>query len=223
MGYLALPSNTSSGSNTGVGALALGSATGAGNIALGAFSGFNISTGSDNISIGHVGSSGDSEVIRIGTPGTQSATFVAGISGATSSSGVAVYVNSSGQLGTATSSARFKENVRDMADSSAGIHALRPVVFRYRADLDSEGLEQYGLLAEDVAEHYPNLVTYDEQGRPQAVRYHFVNAMLLNEVQKQAERLGSLEKRLAEKLGSLAISSDEDLQTAGGCGRSPSL
>src|SRR5262249_42451743 len=102
-----------------------------------------------------------------------------------------------GQLSPVVSSARFKEDVRNMDDSSGGLMQLRPVRFHYKKDIDPSGLEQYGLIAEEVAKIYPNLVVYDEQGQPRSVRYHFVNAMLLNEVQKQARQIADLERQLA--------------------------
>ena len=124
--------------------------------------------------------------IRIGVPGTQTRAFVAGISGATSSGGAAALVNSSGQLGTTTSARRFKDDIADMADASAGLLKLRPVTFRYRPEHDDGSrLLQYGLIAEEVGEVYPGLVVSDRQGKPESVRYHLLPAMLLNEVQRQ--------------------------------------
>jgi hypothetical protein len=178
------------------------------NIAIGLDAGSNF-TGfeTSNIDLGSAGAQGDYSTIRIGSDfscvhspvppylcifGTQkgqSRTFIAGISGVTSSSGIPVYVNSSGQLGTLTSSARFKEDIEDIGGASDGLLQLRPVRFRYKSEIDPSGLEQYGLVAEEVAKVYPDLVTHDHQGRPESVRYHFVNAMLLNEVQKQARQL----------------------------------
>jgi hypothetical protein len=110
---------------------------------------------------------------------------MAGISGATSASGVAVLVNSNGQLGTTTSSRRFKDEVADMGRESDVLMKLRPVAFYYKPEYDDTRTRQYGLVAEEVAEVAPELVLSDKDGSPQTVRYHFVNAMLLNEVQKQ--------------------------------------
>jgi hypothetical protein len=211
-GYYALPGNTTGHSNTATGAQALyanttgynntaegfdalySNTTGSNNIALGFGAGANLTTGNNTIDIGNLGVAAEANTIRIGN--TQTATYIAGISGATSSSGVAVYVNSSGQLGTTTSSARFKEDIEDMGDRTNGILKLRPVRFRYKKDIDPSGLEQYGLVAEEVAKVYPDLVVYDQNGEPQTVRYHFVNAMLLNEVQKQARRIAAQEREI---------------------------
>jgi hypothetical protein len=127
---------------------------------------------------------GESGTIRIGTGGTQTATFLAGING-TGVTGVPVLVSSSGQLGVASSSRYVKEDIRAIAEESDGLMKLRPVAFRYKPQIDPTGLVQYGLIAEEVADVYPDLVAYDRDGRPETVRYHLVNALLLNEVQKQ--------------------------------------
>src|SRR5262249_38072787 len=147
---------------------------------------------------------------RIGTVGggVHTTTFIAGIDGATvdSGTGTPVYVDANGQLGTMLSSARYKEGIRDMGDTSALLQ-LRPVRFRYTPDRDPRGVEQYGLVAEEVAQVAPGLVVYDKEGQPQSVRYHFINAMLLNEVQqqarvvhKQAEHIADLEHQGAEEV-----------------------
>jgi Chaperone of endosialidase len=93
-------------------------------------------------------------------------------------------VSSTGQLGVATSSARYKRDIRDMGGASAGLMRLRPVSFRYKDD-PSRTL-QYGLVAEEVARVYPELVTRDTDGKLQSVRYLEFTALLLNELQKQA-------------------------------------
>src|SRR5207244_572937 len=90
------------------------------------------------------------------------------------------------------------QDIQDMGDASSGLLKLRPVRFRYKKDLDPSGLEQYGLVAEEVAKVYPDLVMNDDKGQPQTVRYHFVNAMLLNEAQKQARQIETLPARLVQ-------------------------
>ncbi len=150
---------------------------------------------SNNILIGSFGVVNDNNTIRIGS--SQSATFVAGIDGVTVSGGTAMYVNSLGQLGTLPSSLRFKEDVLDMGDASRGILALRPVTFHYKpAYDDGSHLLQYGLVAEEVAKVFPGLVQYDKNGKPLAVRYQFVNVMLLNEVQQQHREIEELKSQV---------------------------
>jgi hypothetical protein len=68
-----------------------------------------------------------------------------------------VFVNSNGQLGTLSSSARYKQNIETMGDRSRGLLKLRPVTFHYKSDPNGE--LQYGLIAEEVAKVYPDLVT----------------------------------------------------------------
>jgi len=110
---------------------------------------------------------------------------MAGIFGKTvNSNGVPVLVDSTGKLGVMLSSARYKRDIRDMGGASANLMKLRPVSFRYKND--PSGTLQYGLVAEEVARVYPELVAYDHDGKPLTVRYQELNAMLLNEVQKQA-------------------------------------
>ena len=147
--------------------------------------------GSNNIYIGaNAGTSGadESNTLRIGgSPGVPlGAAYISGIYSATSSSGIEVFINSSGQLGTQTSSVRFKEQVQDMGDRTSKLFQLRPVTFFYKAKYDDGShMLQYGLIAEEVAKVYPDLVAYDKDGQPYTVKYQLLAAMLLNELQKQ--------------------------------------
>src|SRR5205814_5445726 len=135
---------------------------------------------------------GESNTIRIGKVGTQTTTFIAGISGATVPTGVAVIVDGNGHLGTTTSSVHFKEAIRPMDKASEAILALKPVTFRYKKDLDPDGIPQFGLVAEQVEKVNPDLVARDEQGKPYTVRYEAVNAMLLNEFLKEHQTVQDL-------------------------------
>jgi len=185
-GEFALYSNANGHRNTAVGQWALrGKRGGSANIALGYLAGSALTTGDNNIAIGNVGVAAESNTIRIGTTGTQTATFIAGISGATVPTGVAVIVDGSGHLGTTTSSERFKDAIKPMGDASETILALKPVSFRYKQQLDPKAIPQFGLVAEDVAKVNPDLVARDDQGKVYAVRYEAVNAMLLNEFLKE--------------------------------------
>lgn len=222
VGTNALDANTTGGSNVAVGSGALGGSTTASNstaVGLGALSevtsggdnigvGFNaglgLTTGTGNIYLGGLAGSGsESNTIRLGTG--QTAAYLAGVSGATSASGVAVFVNGSGKLGTATSSRRFKEEIAGLGDEAlARLRALRPVSFVYKPEFDDGSRQrQYGLVAEEVAEVFPELVVRDADGQVQTVRYHFLAPLLLAEVQRlereraaaEAER-GRLEERI---------------------------
>ena len=131
---------------------------------------------------------GDANKIRIGKQGTQNGTFIAGISGV-SVTGSPVLVNSSGKLGVMSSSARFKEAIKPIDKASEAILALKPVTFRYKEEIDPDGIPQFGLVAEEVEKVNPDLVVRDEDGKVSTVRYEAVNAMLLNEFLKEHRRV----------------------------------
>jgi hypothetical protein len=194
-GFQALVLNTEGENNTANGTNALfNNTTGSGNVALGARAGFNLTTGDNNIDIGNEGLAGDSDAIRVGN--TQTKAFVAGISGATVPSGVTVIVDTDGHLGTIVSSRQFKERIKPMNKASETILGLKPVTFRYKPNLDPDGIPQFGLVAEDVAKVNPDLVARDRNGKPYTVRYEAVNAMLLNEFLKAHRRLDAQQKQI---------------------------
>ena len=190
-GQSALQGNTTGNSNTAVGTNALQSNTsGSENIAIGKNAGARPANGSFNIHIGSPGLAVDSRAIRIGTK--QTSTYIAGISGVTVADGVGVMIDADGHLGTVTSSARYKDNIKPMTDASKAILSLKPVTFHYKKELDPKTIPQFGLVAEDVAKVDPDLVAKDEQGKPYTVRYEAVNAMLLNEFLKEHRRVEEL-------------------------------
>jgi Chaperone of endosialidase len=186
-GYDALFENTTGNHNAAYGWTALFSNT-TGNVALGDGAGDNLTTGDNNIDIGNEGFAAEANTIRVGTQGTQTKTFIAGISGA-GVTGVAVKVNAAGQLGRAPSAARFKDEIKPMDKTSEAILALKPVTFRYKKELDPDGIPQFGLVAEDVAAVTPDLVVRDKDGEIYTVRYDAVNAMLLNEFLKEHRKV----------------------------------
>ncbi len=161
--------------------------TGSYDTALGYYAGYNLIAGSNNIYIGNQGTSGDNNTIYIGMQGTQTTTYIAGISGSTVS-GSAVYVNSNGQLGVQSSSRRYKQDIRDMGDTTDVLMGLRPVRFHYKTE-GAAGPEHYGLIAEEVAGVAPELVGYAQDGQIDSVYYEKVNAMLLNQVQAQQRQI----------------------------------
>jgi hypothetical protein len=158
--------------------------------------GAKVTTGNNNIDIGNQGAAGESSTIRIGAKKTQKNTFIAGINGVTVSGGVAVIIDANGHLGTMTSSARFKDAIKPMDKASEAILALQPVTFRYKRELDPEGIPQFGLVAEQVEKVDPDLVARDEQGKPYSVRYEAVNAMLLNEFIKEHRKVQGQQKEI---------------------------
>ena len=192
-GYEAMYDTTSGIRNTATGVSALASNTsGSLNIAEGWHAGVNLTTGSNNIDIGSLGAAGDNATIKIGVQGTQTATFIAGIF-EHSLTGSEVVVTSAGELGVIASSERFKTAIAPMGSNTAKLGQLRPVTFKLKSD--ATGTRQYGLIAEEVAKVYPELVIRDEKGRIDGVRYEELAPMLLNEVQKQAAEIRDLKKQ----------------------------
>jgi hypothetical protein len=186
----------------GFGALA-GLSSASNNIGVGQNAGAVLVDGSNNIYIGSPGvNTTENNLIRIGIPGTQTAFFVAGVSGTTTGANdaVPVVIDSNGQLGTVSSSLRFKEDIQDMGAASNDLMRLRPVTFRYKQPFeDGSKPIQYGLVAEEVAEVYPDLVARSADGQIQTVKYQVLDSMLLNELQRQQDQIRGLEQQLSEQ------------------------
>ncbi len=201
MGFNAMISGNGS-NNVAIGLGALPNATGNGNIVIGDSAGTFVAL-SNNIAIGHFGdaSGTDAGTIRVGTSGTHTRAFVAGIAGVTVANSAQVLVDSgTGQLGTLTSSARFKQDVTTLSDVSGRVQGLRPVSFVYKPEFGGDGREiQYGLIAEEVATVMPELVSRNAAGEIQTVKYHLVPALLLAEIQ----RLERERAKMAGELGEL--------------------
>lgn len=230
-----LAQNTTGNQNTAFGSQALSASTGSMNTAIGAAAGLYLTSGSSNVLIGvnagtnysngesnniiigtcaspasasaPCGAANESNVMRIGDPNTQTSTYIAGIANSTAITGATVVVNSNGQLGVQSSSIRFKEDVHDIAESSDALMQLRPVQFRYK-QTDAEGKKplQYGLIAEEVAKVYPELVVRGPDGQVNAVQYQELPALLLNELQKQHKAMEQLvedNQRLRERIETL--------------------
>jgi uncharacterized coiled-coil protein SlyX len=185
-GYGALYRNTA-GYNTATGFAALYSnTTGSGNTALGLEAGFSVTTASNIICIGASGAN------------VSDSCFIANIRGITTANpdAIPVLIDSAGQLGTMSSSRRFKEQIKPMDKASEAILALKPVTFHYRSD--ATGTPQFGLIAEEVAEVNPALVVRDENGEIYTVRYDAVNAMLLNEFLKEHRKVEEQEASITQ-------------------------
>ena len=201
-GHSALRSNTTGDWNTAVGRNALReNTTGINNTAIGGAALFS-NTGSNNTALGASAGSGigsANDVIAIGTSGANvsNSCFVGNIRGVTTANAnaIPVLIDSAGQLGTASSSRRFKKEIKPMGQTSEAIHALKPVTFHYK--IDTTGRPQFGLIAEEVAETNPDLVVRDERGEIYTVRYDAVNAMLLNEFLKEHRKNEQQEATIA--------------------------
>jgi hypothetical protein len=227
IGEIALVNLITGGGNTAVGNSALiNSVTGYQNIALGYIAGQDLTDGVGNIYIANPGVPTESNTIRIGNVvgftdifgfghPAHTAAYMAGISGQTASGGVAVFVNSDGKLGTLTSSARFKDQIKPMDKTSEAILALKPVTFRYKQEIDPKGIPQFGLVAEEVEKVNPDLVVRGADGKVYTVRYEAVNAMLLNEFLKEHRKNEEQEKTIVElKSGMTALAATVKEQAA---------
>jgi len=194
-GNLALLQNTEGSSNVATGALALKkNTTGNNNTALGTSTLEENTTGRDNMALG--GGAGNrvttaDNVICIGALGANvsNSTFIGNIRGVTTQNAdaIPVVVDSAGQLGTASSSHRYKTDIKPIDKASECILGLKPVSFRYKVHKDCT--PQFGLIAEEVAVVNPDLVIYDRDGKPYTVRYDAVNALLLNEFLKEHQKM----------------------------------
>ncbi len=214
VGFLALELATGS-YNLGFGSQALVNMTaGDNNIAIGNNAGANLTSGNTNIYLGSAGASTEGGTIRIGGT-SQTRAFMAGVRGVTTANNnaVAVVVDSAGQLGTVSSSAKTKFDIQDLpADVTEAVSRLRPVSFRYKQPFaDGTTPVQYGLIAEEVEQVLPDLVAYDEKGDPATVKYHVLPSLLLAEVQRlqaalraESSRTAALEAAVAELRATLA-------------------
>ena len=193
-GVSALSSNTTGNNNTGIGVDALINSTGSDNTALGTGAGGGVTTARNVICIGANVAGADAD----------NSCYIGQIFNATSSAGSAVFINSDGKLGTATSSRRLKQEIRPMEEASEVLFALKPVTFRYKKEIDPKGTPQFGLVAEDVEKVDPDLVVRDKEGNPYSVRYDQVNAMLLNEFLKEHKAFLEEQRKVREHEAKIA-------------------
>ena len=185
-GRNALLYNTSGIRNTAEGSQALLNNTGSNNIGLGYNAGSSLTVGSGNVCIG---------AGVLGVAAESNSTRIKNVY-ASVAADRAVYVNSDNKIGTLVSSRRFKDEIKPMDKASEAILSLRPVSFRYKKEIDRSHALSFGLIAEEVANIDPDLVTPDRDGKPETVRYEAVNAMLLNEFLKEHRKVEDLKKEL---------------------------
>jgi hypothetical protein len=191
----------SGGSNSALGTGALGANTsGTGNVGVGIDALSHNRLGNDNTAIGSGGGgliSGSGNVY-IGPDTTAYAddesdtTRISNIYSSVATTR-AVYIDGDNKIGTLSSSRRYKDEIKPMDAASETLFALRPVSFRYKKEVDRSRALSFGLIAEEVAEVDPDLITRDKEGQPQTVRYDAVNAMLLNEFLKEHAKVQQLE------------------------------
>jgi hypothetical protein len=205
IGFEALYSNTTGSSNTAAGLDALTeNTTGTGNTAIGNDALLANTTGSNNTALGtEAGTNVNtaSNVICVGAPGADvsSTCFIGNIRGVATQNAdaVPVLIDSAGQLGTMSSSRRFKKEIKPMDTASEAILALKPVTFHYKSD--KKDTPQFGLIAEEVGNVNPDLVVRDKNGDIYTVRYDAVNAMLLNEFLKEHRKVEELKSAMAQQ------------------------
>jgi hypothetical protein len=188
-GYSALFNNRTGIGNTAIGFRALYQSTGSNNVGLGFHAGNNLTTGSGNLCIGSgvLGVAGESNTTRIRNVYSSVA------------SARAVYINSDNKIGTLVSSRRFKEEIKSMDKASEAVLGLKPVTFHYKKEIEPNGAIMFGLIAEDVEKVDPDLVTRNDKGEPETVRYEAVNAMLLNEFLKEHRKVEEQGRRMEEQ------------------------
>jgi hypothetical protein len=174
-GYNALFSNQTGNFNTAIGFRALYQNTGSNNVVLGFNAGSSLTDGNGNVCIGYN---------VLGVAGENNTTRISNIYSSVASAR-AVYINSDKKVGTLVSSRRFKEEIKPMENASEAILTLKPVSFRYKKEIEPSGSIMFGLIAEDVEKVDPDLVTRNDKGEAETVRYEAVNAMLLNEFLKE--------------------------------------
>src|SRR6266516_3930717 len=217
VGRGAMVLNDTGSENTAVGVAALPAlTTGSFNTAIGGIAGFGLTSGSFNIMIGDIAGgliTTQSNTISIGAGGgtVSNATWIGHIRGVTTvnNDAVTVVIDSAGQLGTMSSSGRFKKDIKQMDKASEAILALKPVTFHYKSD--NTNRPEFGLIAEEVAKVNPNLVVRDQDGQIYTVRYEAVNAMLLNEFLKEHKKVEEQQASIAD-LKSTVASQQKEMQ-----------
>jgi hypothetical protein len=160
----------------------------------GAYSG----TENNNVLIQSPGVNAESNVLRIGqATGTGNAelnsAYICGIYGITVT-GTPVLISATDQLGIAVSSAKYKKDITDMPDMSQVIDKLRPVTFHYKDEKQSAQLN-YGLIAEEVEQVWPEMVAYDKDGNISTLYYQFLAPILLKEIQALRKEIEELKRR----------------------------
>ena len=191
VGINALANNMDGSNNVAIGAGAGGTVTSGQNVVcIGSLAGSVHQSGDDDLYLNNPGVAVESNTVRVGTgDGVHTRMFLAGVRGVTTgqANAIPVMIDAAGQLGTASSSRRFKHDIKSMDEASDAILALKPVTFHYKSDKTNRA--QFGLIAEEVASVNPDLVVRDDKGEIYTVRYDAVNAMLLNEFLKEHKKV----------------------------------
>jgi len=209
VGRTAMLNNSTGNENTAVGVGALSACTTGGfNTAIGGIAGAAITTGQFNTIVGVIAGlfvTTASNTICIGGSGinVSNTCQIGNIRGiqTVNNDALPVVIDSAGQLGTQSSSGRFKKDIKPMDQASEAVLALKPVTFHYKSD--NTNRPEFGLIAEEVAKVNPNLVAHQD-GQIYTVRYEAVNAMLLNEFLKAHKKLEAQDATIAELKSTVA-------------------
>jgi len=193
VGSHALDSASTGNNNTALGAGALGvNTTGSSNTALGFNAGLGVSTANNVICVGTSGANVDN--------GCFIGNIYSNVQPIVGTDPDSVTIASNGRLGRGNvSSRRYKHDIKPMKNASEVLYALKPVSFRYNKEYDATQTLAFGLIAEEVAEVYPDLVGRNAEGQPESVRYEQINAMVLNELIKEHRKVQELEATVAEQ------------------------
>jgi len=192
-GFAALFGNTTGTGNTAVGFAALqNNTTGSNNTAIGpAFVASNITTANNVICIGSAGADVTNSCF-IGN-------IYSNVQPIVGTNPDSVTITSSGRLGRGNvSSRRYKHDIKPMDNASELLYVLKPASFRYNKEYDATQTLAFGLIAEEVAEVYPDLVGRNPEGQPESVRYDQINAMLLNEFLKEHKKVQDQQATIAD-------------------------
>jgi len=93
---------------------------------------------------------------------------------------------------TETSALRFKENINEITSSDI-VYNLRPVTFDWKKD----GSHDIGLIAEEVGNHMTELVSKDQEGNIEGVKYTKLTSLLIKAVQDQQQTINELTTRIS--------------------------
>ena len=189
-GAFALNSDTNGAGNSAFGNAALLLSTGIGNTAVGFDAGDALTSGNGNV---YIGSAVEGMAVE------DNHTYIRNINTTNVSGGGTdtVTVNlATGLLGHLTSSRRYKEDIKPIADASEALYRLNPVSYRYKREIDSTQSPAFGLIAEEVAEVNPALVAHNPGGQPESVHYEMINAMLLNEFLKAHRKMEAQQRQI---------------------------
>src|SRR5215216_6161004 len=190
-GNAALQNNISGNNNTAIGQGALYYSTGNGNTALGASAGDYVTTANNVIAIGSAGAN-VSDSCFIGR-------IYSNVQPIVGPDPDSVTITSAGRLGRGNvSSRRYKHDIQPIDKASEALYKLKPVSFRYHKEYDVTQTLAFGLIAEEVADVYPDLVGRNREGQAESVRYEQINTMLLNEFLKEHKKVEEQQATITE-------------------------